>query len=70
MKIVQSLAVLFDLDGVLVPTVRLHKAAWKELFDQVLPEDVSPYGDQDYFNYVDGKPRYDGVSAVLASRGD
>lgn len=69
MKIVQSLAVLFDLDGVLVPTVRLHKAAWKELFDQVLPEDVSPYGDQDYFNYVDGKPRYDGVSAVLASRG-
>lgn len=69
MKIAQSLAVLFDLDGVLVPTVRLHKTAWKELFDQVLPPDVKPYGEQDYFDYVDGKPRYDGVASVLTSRG-
>ncbi|WP_161522274.1 HAD-IA family hydrolase [Bifidobacterium xylocopae] len=68
MEISQAKAVLFDLDGVLVPTVRLHRKAWKELFDQVLPEGVAPYTEQDYFAYVDGKPRYDGVAGVLESR--
>lgn len=62
-------AVLFDLDGVLVPTTVLHMEAWKELFDVVLPNDVPAYTDTDYYRYVDGKPRNDGVRAVLASRG-
>lgn len=65
----QSKAVLFDLDGVLVPTVGLHKQAWKQLFDQILPSHVQPYSEQDYYAYVDGKPRYDGVAALLESRG-
>jgi HAD superfamily hydrolase (TIGR01509 family) len=31
---------------------------------------VTPaYTDDDYFSYIDGKPRYDGVRACLASRG-
>ena len=62
-------AVLFDLDGVLVPTTILHKAAWQEAFDETLPDDVQPYTEADYFTYVDGKPRYDGVASVLSSRG-
>lgn len=61
--------VLFDLDGVLVPTTLLHKEAWKQLFDAVLPEGVAPYTEQDYYTYVDGKPRYDGVNSLLKSRG-
>ena len=28
-----------------------------------------PYTDADYFAYVDGKPRYEGVASFLASRG-
>ncbi len=28
-----------------------------------------PYSDSDYFDHVDGKPRYDGVVSFLASRG-
>ncbi|KFI39292.1 glycosyl hydrolase family 65 protein [Bifidobacterium actinocoloniiforme DSM 22766] len=68
MEISQAEAVLFDLDGVLVPTVKLHRRAWKELFDQVLPEGAAPYTEQDYFAYVDGKPRYDGVAGLLKSR--
>jgi HAD superfamily hydrolase (TIGR01509 family) len=28
-----------------------------------------PYVDSDYFNYIDGKPRYEGVRSFLASRG-
>lgn len=62
-------AVLFDLDGVLVPTTVLHMKAWKDLFDAFLPKDVAAYTDEDYFKYVDGKPRYDGVSSLLESRG-
>ena len=28
-----------------------------------------PYVESDYFDYIDGKPRYDGIRAFLASRG-
>jgi HAD superfamily hydrolase (TIGR01509 family) len=30
---------------------------------------VEPYSDADYFAYIDGKPRYDGVRSLLESRG-
>ena len=69
MKVAQLACVLFDLDGVLVPTTILHKAAWKALFDQVLPGNVPAYTEQDYYADVDGRPRYDGVDALLRSRG-
>lgn len=65
-------AVLFDLDGVLTPTALVHRHAWQELFDSffsaVHPE-AEPYTTEDYFELVDGRPRYDGVQAVLDSRG-
>ncbi|MDJ0768400.1 MAG: HAD-IA family hydrolase [Ilumatobacter sp.] len=56
-------AVLFDLDGVITPTASVHERAWSELF---APWDFTP---EDYLANVDGKPRYDGVQAFLASRG-
>lgn len=63
-------AVLFDLDGVLTPTAQVHMAAWARLFSPILEAaGAAPYSDADYFAYVDGKPRYDGVAALLASRG-
>ena len=64
-------AALFDLDGVLTPTSELHMRAWSDLFNGYLASIGMPadYSDQDYFAYVDGKPRYAGVSAFLASRG-
>ena len=69
-------ACLFDLDGVLTETAKVHAAAWKEMFDQFLRarsartgEDFVPFGEtDDYGEYVDGKPRYDGVRSFLASR--
>jgi HAD superfamily hydrolase (TIGR01509 family) len=63
--------VLFDLDGVLTPTADVHMAAWSRLFTPFLEDQgVSPsYSDSDYFKYIDGKPRYDGVRSLLASRG-
>ncbi len=63
-------AVLFDLDGVITPTAEVHRRAWSALFDRFLADrGVSePYTDQDYFDHVDGKPRYDGVRDFLASR--
>lgn len=62
--------VLFDLDGVLTPTAEVHMRAWKAVFDQVFAEwDITPaYTDADYFDYVDGKKRYDGVASLLHSR--
>ena len=69
-------AVLFDLDGVLTDTARVHMAAWKEMFDDVLRAraDASggafvPFDEADYKRDVDGKPRYDGVRSFLATRG-
>jgi len=70
-------ACLFDLDGVLTQTARVHTEAWEEVFNAFLakraamtaepfrPFDPGP----DYAQYVDGKARADGVRAFLASRG-
>jgi beta-phosphoglucomutase family hydrolase len=66
-------AVLFDLDGVLTPTAEVHRRAWKRTFDRAIAAHVGPDADpftlDDYFTYVDGKPRYDGVHSFLVSRG-
>lgn len=64
-------AALFDLDGVLTPTAEVHMHAWRRMFtDYFVARGITPpYTDADYFEYVDGKPRYDGVRACLASRG-
>jgi beta-phosphoglucomutase family hydrolase len=67
--------VLFDLDGVITDTAAVHRACWKEAFDAFLAaraeaggEAFRPFEDEDYLRYVDGRPRYDGVRAFLASR--
>jgi beta-phosphoglucomutase family hydrolase len=69
-------ACLFDLDGVLTQTATIHAKAWKEMFDDYLRErakrtgdDFAPFTGDDYDEYVDGKPRYDGVRSFLESRG-
>jgi beta-phosphoglucomutase family hydrolase len=64
-------AVLFDLDGVLTPTADIHMLAWRTLFTEVFAAKGvdRPYTDDDYFRYLDGKTRYEGVAGVLASRG-
>jgi beta-phosphoglucomutase family hydrolase len=64
---------LFDLDGVLTSTAEQHRAAWKETFDAFLRTHTDVAGfqeftDEDYNNYVDGRPRYDGVRTFLAAR--
>jgi beta-phosphoglucomutase family hydrolase len=70
-------ACLFDLDGVLTQTAKVHAAAWKQTFDDYLRQRAADRGEQfvpfdlhtDYDEYVDGKPRYDGVRSFLESRG-
>ena len=63
-------AVLFDLDGVLTPTAEVHMRAWQRMFSDYLDRRGvdEPYAESDYFDYIDGKPRYDGVRSFLASR--
>ena len=70
-------ACLFDLDGVLTPTAKVHAQAWKEMFDAFLKtrehtssgELLAPFDPaRDYEEYVDGKPRADGVRSFLAAR--
>ncbi|HWJ33264.1 MAG TPA: beta-phosphoglucomutase family hydrolase [Gaiellaceae bacterium] len=68
---------LFDLDGVLTRTARVHAAAWKEMFDAFLrnraaqaAEPFVPFDPvADYGGYIDGKLRYDGVRSFLTARG-
>jgi beta-phosphoglucomutase family hydrolase len=70
-------ACLFDLDGVLVQTARLHAAAWKRTFDAFLAERAAGSGEEsrpfelpeDYVAHVDGRLREDGVRSFLDSRG-
>ena len=63
-------AILFDLDGVLTPTAVVHERAWQELFDGFLRSvpGAAGYRESDYFEHIDGKPRFDGVRDFLASR--
>jgi len=61
-------ACLFDLDGVLTKTAVLHERAWKVMFDEFLG-DRGTFEQSDYNDYVDGKPREDGIRDFLASRG-
>jgi trehalose-phosphatase len=63
---------VFDLDGVITDTAGLHRAAWKDMFDSFLAtRDVAhnPFTDDDYYRFVDGRPRYEGVRTFLESRG-
>jgi beta-phosphoglucomutase family hydrolase len=68
---------LFDLDGVLTQTAKVHAAAWKEAFDGFLRDRAKQTGGEfvpfdavrEYDEFVDGKPRYEGVRAFLDSRG-
>ena len=70
-------ACLFDLDGVLTQTAKVHAAAWKRMFDAFLADRARQTGEPfhefelpaDYTAHVDGKLRQDGVRAFLASRG-
>jgi beta-phosphoglucomutase family hydrolase len=64
-------ACLFDLDGVLTKTAEVHARAWKQTFDAFLEKRGERPFDlvRDYDEYVDGKPRLDGVRDFLASRG-
>jgi len=69
-------ACLFDLDGVLTRTAEVHAAAWKEMFDGSLRRRAEQTGGEfvafdaadDYDEFVDGKPRYEGVRSFLDSR--
>ncbi len=70
-------AVVFDMDGVVTKTAAVHATAWKRLFDDYMDKRSRSAGESwhpfdaeiDYRQYVDGKPRYDGVRSFLASRG-
>jgi alpha,alpha-trehalase len=69
-------AAIFDLDGVVTRTARVHAVSWKHLFDEYLRQRAAKTGDpflpfdieRDYRRYVNGKPRYDGVESFLQSR--
>jgi beta-phosphoglucomutase family hydrolase len=69
-------ACLFDLDGVLTQTAKVHAAAWKQMFDDFLRQRADASGEPfrpfdiatDYPRYVDGKLREDGVRGFLHSR--
>jgi|GEM_PF-99420 len=67
---------IFDLDGVVTETAKVHSAAWKVMFDEFLARRAQARGEpfveftgEDYLKWVDGKPRYKGVNDFLASRG-
>ena len=69
-------AVVFDMDGVVTDTASVHAAAWARMFDRFLEARASasgaaftPFTEDDYRRYIDGKPRYDGVGSFLAARG-
>ena len=69
-------ACLFDLDGVLTQTAKVHAQAWKQMFNAYLQKHSAATGApfqpfdavNDYDLYVDGKPRQDGVRSFLQAR--
>jgi beta-phosphoglucomutase family hydrolase len=69
-------AVIFDMDGVITKTAKVHSMAWKKMFDEYLHQRERTYHElfsefthaDDYLPFVDGRPRYKGVEAFLKSR--
>jgi trehalose 6-phosphate phosphatase len=68
-------AAIFDMDGVITQSARAHLASWKRMFDEYLrakaesqQEKFTPFSEEDYYKYVDGKPRYEGAQSFLESR--
>ncbi|MGA9327387.1 MAG: trehalose-phosphatase [Salegentibacter sp.] len=72
----QITAGIFDMDGVITKTAKLHARAWKQMFDDYNEErrleghkTFQPFSiEEDYPKYVDGIPRYEGVREFLKSR--
>ena len=70
-------AAIFDMDGVVTQTASVHSTAWKRMFDEYLEMRARRFGEpfaefahaSDYLNYIDGRPRYQGVANFLRSRG-
>ena len=72
-------ALIFDLDGVITSTAKLHFDGWKETFDKLIASlqesNLLPQGAPEefteklYLDYVDGKPRYDGVRSFINALG-
>lgn len=69
-------AAILDMDGVLTRSANVHLASWKQMFDEYLlkrakqeSKDFKPFTEEDYYHYVDGKPRYEGARSFLESRG-
>lgn len=70
-RVAEADAILFDLDGVLTDTATVHERAWARMFTEFLDGrsgSPDPYTDADYFAHIDGRPRLEGVRAVLRSR--
>lgn len=67
---------IFDLDGVITGTAKVHSLAWESMFNTFLKSNAETNGEpfvpfdpvHDYHRYVDGKPRMEGVKSFLASR--
>ncbi|OYO16874.1 haloacid dehalogenase [Enemella evansiae] len=63
-------ACLFDLDGVITPTAEVHMRAWDTMFSEFLAaRGAAAYTSADYFDHVDGRPRYEGVATLLEAKG-
>lgn len=70
-------AFVFDTDGVITDSAKVHAAAWKVAFDDYLrahppadPDRRHPFDVRDdYLRHVDGRSRLDGAAAFLAARG-
>jgi HAD superfamily hydrolase (TIGR01509 family) len=70
-------AAIFDMDGVVARSAVIHSRSWKRIFDDYLRFRSTRYGEpfveftheRDYLGFLDGRPRYDGIEAFLASRG-
>ncbi|MEJ8632630.1 HAD-IA family hydrolase [Streptomyces sp. MS2.AVA.5] len=70
-------AMVFDTDGVITDSARVHAAAWKEALDAFMDQHPPPAAENrrpfdirgDYLAYVDGKSRLDGAHSLLISRG-
>ncbi|MFA7498654.1 MAG: HAD family hydrolase, partial [Leucobacter sp.] len=63
-------AILFDLDGVITPTVELHMRAWAQTFDRFFASrGLPPYREAEYYASLDGRPRFAGVATLLKARG-
>lgn len=63
-------AIIIDMSEVLIHTALINKNAWETTFNDLLKNknNIQPFIDEDFYSFIEGKPKFERVQNFLNSR--